>query len=96
MYLKQQIYIKQQDQKINCEAVKLLGKQNIDILVKLFNRIYNIGCISNEQLRPSSTMMSKIANSTKYKEPRLIGTICHMLKVGYCFHVAPEIRRIEW
>ncbi|CAG9826796.1 unnamed protein product [Diabrotica balteata] len=66
---------------INIEAIKLLDEENIEILVRLFNRIYDTGYIPREWLQSSFVMIPKTANATKCSEHRLISLMSHLLKL---------------
>lgn len=65
---------------INNEAIKLLDEENVEILMKLFNRIYNTDFISREWLQSSFIIIPKAANATQCKEHRLISLMSHLLK----------------
>ena len=64
---------------INIEAIKLLEEENTDVLVKLFNNIYDTGHIPSDWLQSTFIMLPKKINATKCKDHRLVSLMSHLL-----------------
>lgn len=63
------------------EILKLLDDENISLLLKLFNRIYNTGEVPRQWLQSTFVTLPKKSNSKRCSEYRLISLMCHTLKV---------------
>lgn len=63
------------------EAIKCFEEDNIDLLVELFNNIYNTGSIPKDWLLSTIIMIPKKPNATSCKDHRLISLMSHLLKI---------------
>jgi len=66
---------------IPVELLKLINDDNIKILEKLFNNIYNTGIFPEDWLTSTFIALPKKANARKCNEHRLISLMSHTLKV---------------
>lgn len=63
------------------EIIKLIDDENIPILEKVFNHIYNSGTLPDEWLKSTFMAIPKINNAKKCNDHRLISLMSHMLKI---------------
>lgn len=66
---------------LHVELLKLLEEENLDILVQLFNKIYESGVIPSIWLSSEFIPIPKKASSKKCDEYRLISLMSHILKL---------------
>ena len=66
---------------IHIEIIKLLEEENIDTLVRLFNKIYSTGVIPREWLTSEFIPIPKKASAKRCDEYRLISLMSHLLKL---------------
>jgi len=66
---------------IHIEIIKLLEEENIDTLVRLFNKIYSTGVIPQEWLTSEFIPIPKKASAKRCDEYRLISLMSHLLKL---------------
>lgn len=66
---------------IPVELLQLINEKNIDILVKLFNDVYNTGEIPEEWLRSVFITIPKKQRARRCNDHRLISLMSHTLKV---------------
>jgi hypothetical protein len=63
------------------ETIKLLNEENLDIIVKLFNDIYDTGQIPKDWLRSTFIALPKTPRANFCKDHRLISLMSHFLKL---------------
>ncbi|KAJ2952534.1 hypothetical protein O0L34_g6852 [Tuta absoluta] len=66
---------------IPSEVFKHIDYDNLDIVVQLFNEIYNTGCIPIDWLKSTFVTLPKISNAKKCSDFRTISLMSHMLKI---------------
>ncbi|CAG9834056.1 unnamed protein product [Diabrotica balteata] len=63
------------------DLLKLIENNNIKVVVRLFNSIYNTGVIPADWLKSIFIAISKKHNARKCSEYRLISLMSHTLKI---------------
>lgn len=66
---------------VHIELIKLLGDFGIDVLVKLFNNIYDTGELPDDWLKSSFLPIPKTSNAKTCNKYRLISLMSHVLKI---------------
>ncbi|KAI5633986.1 reverse transcriptase (RNA-dependent DNA polymerase) domain-containing protein [Phthorimaea operculella] len=66
---------------IPSEVLKHIDYDNLEIVVQLFNEIYNTGCIPKDWLKSTFVTLPKISNAKKCSDFRTISLMSHMLKI---------------
>lgn len=66
---------------IPSELLKLINDKNIDILVSLYNTIYNTGIIPKEMLTSTFICLPKKVNARECSDYRTISLMSHTLKI---------------
>lgn len=66
---------------IPAEFLRLINENNLNIVLDLFNKIYDSGQIPSDWLKSTFITLPKKANSKKCSEYRLISLMSHTLKV---------------
>lgn len=66
---------------IPTELLKLIDEENMKIIVKLFNAIYNTGVIPSDWLKSTFIAIPKKHRARKCSEYRLISLMSHTLKI---------------
>lgn len=67
--------------KMYAETIQLLKEENLEIIVRLFNDIYNTGHIPGDWLRSTFIALPKSPHAKYCKDHRLISLMSHFLKL---------------